>query len=548
MQAEARQESATTLVFAMLAGGFASLATLATAFVALGMNQDWLLYGASRMLAGAHIYGPEVMESNPPFILWLSAVPVAAAHFFHLPLHIAFRAFVLFLTVASLAWCAMLLRRLFTAKRHLFFWASATGLFAATFCLAQMNDAGEREHFFVLFALPYLCAAALRLSDRNLPRMEAFAAGLSAAVAVCCKPQHLLAIIAVELLLAIRGRSLRSLSRPEFAAIVTGGVAYLASVQIFAPQYLHNVIPLLRQTYWAFGGVPLSRMLVQKRSLLLVILIVLCAAIVRLMRPRLQSANVQLALLAAATGSLSAYWIQETGFHYHLIPTSIFLGLATLLLLADCLTLRQSRSQAPAWLAHLAFAAMAAVVFAGFQKPLLAHAQRAAAQRFDSQTQALLDSYPAGTPVYWMTPAPAFFPAAFEHNFFYAGRFMHLWLVPAIVRNERHEAGLHVRLTPIQVAALTAEQNKDMVEDLEHLRPRLVAVEKCYDHAAETCEGMGDEYVNLLQWFSRDPAFAQAWSRYKFLESAGRFDFYSLEDSPALRTAQLKEPAGNLAR
>ena len=161
-QSSAKFENPLTLVFAVLTGIYAGAALLAIAFVSLGMDQLWLMYGAARVLAHAPVYGAEVMESNPPFILWINAIPVALSHALHQPEAFGFRCCVVLVTLAVLGWCCVLLRHLVTAKAALLGWAFAFGVCAFTFYLGKTNNIGEREHLMTLFILPYLFGAALR--------------------------------------------------------------------------------------------------------------------------------------------------------------------------------------------------------------------------------------------------------------------------------------------------------------------------------------------------------------------------------------------------
>jgi hypothetical protein len=550
-QSAARLERPLTLLFALLAGALAGMALLANAFVALGMDQAWLTYASDRMLSGAPIYGAEVMESNPPFILWLYSLPDWLARLLHRPDAFGFRIFVVVVTLLALAWCVVLLRHLVTAKRALLAWAFTSGIAGITFYLANKGDAGQREHMMTLFILPYLFAAALRLRGVRIPPAEAFLLGLSAAVAVCCKVHHVLVVFGIELLLMANRRSLRSLLRPEFYGVVAGGVAYLAAVDLFAPRYLHGVVPLLTQTYWAFGGIPLSTMVLQKRSLLMLLVIAGCAAVARTMQRKLQTATLQATLLTAAFFSLAAYWVQGTGFNYQLIPVGSLLALAVLVLAADGLTspwravnhettapLPGSRASWPptpiaplaAWLAPVVFAVVCGLVMVGMRGHVRARAEAKELATVDAASRALFDSYPAGTPVYWMALDPGFFPAAVEHHFVWGSRFPHLWMLPAIVRTEQHQPNLKKQLTPAQVDALTATQDRFMVEDLEHWKPKLVGVQHCSDPVVDACEGMRGSGVDLLRWFEGNAEFRQEWAHYKFKETAGRYDFFVRED------------------
>jgi len=131
--------------------------------------------------------------------------------------------------------------------------------------------------------------------------------------------------------------------------------------------------------------------------------------------------------------------------------------------------------------------------------------------------------------VLWMQLDPGLFPTVPEHQFLYASRFPHLWMVPAIARTELHQPNLKKHLTAAQIENLTATQDRFMVEDIQHWQPALIGVERCADPAMEVCEGMHGGRIDLLEWFSHDAGFRQEWSHYQLVETAGRYDFYALK-------------------
>src|ERR1700744_385756 len=66
--------------FAILTAGAAGMAALLAFLPAAGHDQLWCLYAAQHVMDGTRLYGPELLESNPPLILWLSMVPAALSH------------------------------------------------------------------------------------------------------------------------------------------------------------------------------------------------------------------------------------------------------------------------------------------------------------------------------------------------------------------------------------------------------------------------------------------------------------------------------------
>src|ERR1035441_3920914 len=72
--------------FAVLALGALGMAALLSLLPAAGHDQLWFLLMAQRWLHGPQSSGPEIFDANTPGIVWLSAIPVAAARALHLGL------------------------------------------------------------------------------------------------------------------------------------------------------------------------------------------------------------------------------------------------------------------------------------------------------------------------------------------------------------------------------------------------------------------------------------------------------------------------------
>lgn len=46
-------------------------------------DQCWLLYAAGRILQGTQLYGSKLIETNPPLVVWFSALPMFLAAKLH---------------------------------------------------------------------------------------------------------------------------------------------------------------------------------------------------------------------------------------------------------------------------------------------------------------------------------------------------------------------------------------------------------------------------------------------------------------------------------
>ncbi|HKO11100.1 MAG TPA: hypothetical protein VJV22_03975, partial [Acidobacteriaceae bacterium] len=77
----------------------------------LGQDQAWYLYAARLILSGVMPYGPQLVETNPPPILWFSELPVLLARSLAITPALAFQLLVCILALGSGAWCFRLLRR-----------------------------------------------------------------------------------------------------------------------------------------------------------------------------------------------------------------------------------------------------------------------------------------------------------------------------------------------------------------------------------------------------------------------------------------------------
>ncbi|MEA2737376.1 MAG: hypothetical protein QOH05_683, partial [Acetobacteraceae bacterium] len=124
----------------------------------------WLLYVARRWLAGRELY-IDVVEVNPPLIVWISAIPLEIARW--LDVGSQFVAMPVF--VAAVLGCAWWTAGLLRAQGGLF--ADRLPVFAAigsALLILPAADLGQREHLLVAAFLPYLALFARSLDGRSL--------------------------------------------------------------------------------------------------------------------------------------------------------------------------------------------------------------------------------------------------------------------------------------------------------------------------------------------------------------------------------------------
>jgi hypothetical protein len=523
-------------VLALAACGMACLVSL---LPAAGHDQMWLLYGARLVRHGAKLYGPEVFETNPPMIFWLSSVPVALAEWLHAS-ETAMGKLCLVLLECAVAWvCLQLLRR---------GWCTRTGArkggdlgpavsnwlvfaFVAVLAVMPARDFGQRDHLLVLLCLPYVFAAVLATCEPDARPLGAWAgAGIGAAAlaGIVMKPHQVLIPIAVETaLILLRARSMgirratRSLLRPELLAMIAAGVAFLLAVHLFAPNYFTQVVPLVRDTYWAFSQWPFARLLTEAIQLHILAAIALGLFFAEGWR---RASSLASLLLAAGIASLLAYYLQGTGWYYQQLPSLTFFALALAVLLVEWT--RRRRMTTPAWTpgASVALAAVALAMTAyaaGF--PFT----EARSFPIDVPDASFYDGLPPGAAVTTLsTTVDYIMPPIYKFNLTLGERYPLLVMLPAILRSENPDGGrLKRHLSPERVAELDAFQHQAMREDLARWSPQLILVERCQDPAVH-CQVLEDRHDDLLAWFLRDPGFRAEFAEYRFWKSAGTFDGY----------------------
>lgn len=492
-------------------------------------DPTWYLYGARRMLDGAAIYRTEIVDVNPPLIIWLSAIPVVLGHLLAITSFVALKGLLAILIAGAIAWCLSIVYRLQTPKSYLFVWwlgIALVGVFAGRLPAAEFVFA-QREHLLAALILPYVFLAAARLGGRDLSQFEAGLVGLAAALAICLKPYDFLIVLAIEAVIAGRLQKLKNLVRPELVVLVFGGIAYIGSVLLFMPDYIFKVAPLARDGYLDWARVPLSQTVTLSHLVKLVALTVIYIVA----RRRLRYEALVTVLLFGGYGALVAYLLQHKDFTYQLLPELILTTLAAAVIAIDlvlqALDAWQISLKRPGRLAAgLAFVScvFAAVAFSSILKNRLAPGFKE-----ESTYKSVSADVPRGSAFYEMSPIgdPYVFSAAMKNGFMWGSRFAHLWMMEAILQSEiGHEGGSE---HAARAARLTDYVRNAIVDDFERWHPAVVFVERCADTSIAPCLSLEAFRVDLLNWFLRDPRFASIWSKYKFRAHVNRYDVYALD-------------------
>ena len=294
-------------------------------------DQAYLMYAAQQMLRGHVLDGRTLIETNPPFPVWFSVVPVGIARILHISPSTSMRFVTLAVLLGVLRWSQHILVTSATIKeRTATMWLSGSSL---ALLLVQPTFFGQREHFVVILLFPYILVRAL---ERKIVigLFETLAIGALAGVAVCFKPQQLLAFIAAEVFCFIQVRDAPLRQRNMATAAFSIIIIYVLATGLFASGYFTSVLPQLRDTYWAFGTHTLPDMAFHAAGGLS--LAVFVGWLVWFWaRGRMKIPVLSGAFLACGSGAALSYDFQHSAWAYQRIPASQFVGLAVFFMIAD---------------------------------------------------------------------------------------------------------------------------------------------------------------------------------------------------------------------
>ena len=278
----------------------------------LNSDSAWLLYLARRVVQGDRLY-VDLVEINPPLVVWLQLPLIHLAEWLGLDPTTVFRVGVLVWIGSSLVFCARLLRLALPRSQ-----ARCWILLAIIVVLLGWTRAhfGEREHLALAALLPYLFATAAAAEGRAPgPSVRVFV-GAIAALGLALKPHFLLVWIACLGYVAWKRRGAAWAMGPENLVILGFLLLYGTTILVAVPDYL-ALVRLLGPTYQAFARKSLGILMFNSAEALCALAAIFAYGIVR-RSSRWREGGDIFALATAAF--LVAVLVQGKGFSYHYYP------------------------------------------------------------------------------------------------------------------------------------------------------------------------------------------------------------------------------------
>jgi len=481
----------------------------------------WLLQGRA--------LGSDLFDGNLPMV-WMLFMPSAAL--VHLDLldepsavHLVFWLYFL----ASTALLIGVLRQPQNSHHAASAGWVVSFVFVAT--LAPGFSFGQREHACVLFAMPYLATAALRLQGTPVPgRLVLAFIGVLAGIGFALKPYFLAVPALVELLLLARLGWRSLFTRVESVALGLTVALYVLLAGLLLKDYLEFTIGLTLSTYWAYDTGDFS---------------VILKRYVRVAQPAIYGLVIALVtrtwtaqhtvVLLAGLGFTASYFVQSKGFVYHAYPVLV----SSVTFLGICL----GHGWARTWTGwresgrrrRLALVPLVALLALPPMKQVHDDVVRwyfryniawGSTGQFRQAVIDLVDHLASGHDSYFYAfsthPFPGF-PTASYTEAEWSGRSIVQPFIPAYARlDEVTDPAIRNNILR------TAQYQRQMIrEDFERRPPSVVFVERNRFRL-----GMNGRQFDDVAFYLEDPGFRQIWQDYEEYPPIGPLRVFVLRPDP----------------
>jgi len=462
----------------------------------LNCDSIWLLLVAKRLVAGG-TYTKDFFEVSPPLIPLLHTPPIYLANWLSINAVLAFRIYVFGLALVSFTVSYLLIRPVFLKKQafltYWFFVALAFTLF-----LLPAQDFGEREHLILIFTLPYFFAIVYRLQGNSFCFFAEMGIGFFAAIGFAVKPHYLIPVVLVETYIIFYTRNLRSWCRPDFITMMVMFVVYLIVVFIYFPDYIHTVIPIVIQFYYA--GLQNS----WSEVLFIDSIFFFCIAVLFYISQYRQNPYKILStvLLLVTIGFMSAYLLQRTNWYYHALPFVAVAFLMALLLLSLFIIKHKNNVLLVILVAGLLLGIPGIHMF-------ISYLSEASNMKEHSTLVDFLHTHANHQSVSYIGAFPDILQAVFYADSIYDSQFLHFFWMPGVVKKSTHS--FQQQHSPQEVNAELSLINR-LSQDIETRRPKLIFVD--INEYKRFYSLIKFEY---LPYLLKNPRFQAAWKPYHYI-------------------------------
>jgi len=494
-----RDFTTTLLGFLIIALGFAvQLAGY------VNLDNAWLLHVAERVV-GAEQLGRQVIESNPPLIVYIMEIPVYIAQTLNISLVHGFDLFMFLLILASLS----------LIKRHV----NDRGVFLCIVFAVSVLPAwafGEREHIFILLILPYFVSL---WNDKKFPLWFIIISALMAGVGIALKPFFLLiwaVLVLTKMVLDKRFWSFINVQNIIIGLVVVAYVAYLFFIE---KVYINEIFPLLVKYYGGFNG---NAKDVYSQSIQLAILSQIAFWIVFIKDRKLLTRAIYLANFANLASVLLIIIQAKTWMNYFYPPN--FFGFVSNALITAVLF----SDLKPLWNKVASF--ISSFILMVFLTIAISTNLKIGLRVNEDVTEDIIkvfNQYADGKPVYILTfDLGTIFPAILYTNAKYHGRYGHFWSLPGMYSNGEVKDDELVYHQPGQRLDDETRLIAQVMGDIANNPPEIIVVMDSSYYSRT----IGDYKFDFVKYFSIEPEFAEMWENYEKIKTIGNYDIYKRQN------------------
>jgi hypothetical protein len=511
-------------LYAAAAGALLVVAVVSAMMAPLNTDAAWMLVEARRLLEGERLY-VDMMETNPPLIVWLSALPALLTTMGGVS-----DQRVVGLSIASLLTIAtVLVLRVMGREPAMprFVQLQLLGSFLVTTGVFCAWDTGQREQIAAIMAFPYTVLAARAVAGERSSAGLAAGCGALAAVGFAIKPFFLGAFAAIELVVLAAAGWKRAFSRIDVYIIAGFQLGYLLVILVATPEYVDRIVPAVLATYGAYGN-GIRAVIATNEFRLPALIGVLALTVSAIPAPALARAYTRV-LGAATLGWLAGYVSQGKGWPYHFIPVMVYSSVAVAATGAQLVAVVRTIRQQPIWLrAGSTAAALVLVCVSAWTVPAVWSSLRANLRAILHRGQGgisvmadVVNELAVGEPIYALSTnmAPAF-PVANLAGAQWPYHYHFLWLIPGLYPG-RTGTPIPYR-TPEAQGPMERAFFETVVTDLQRTPPRLLIVDRSRDQ-----QGMAyGRPFDFVRYFSGSKEFVDLMRRYRLAEVLGPYAIY----------------------
>lgn len=483
---------------------------------------SWDLLAVKRLLKGGS-YTKDFFDLNPPLIFFEYIPSVLMEKLFSLSEITAFRLYVLMLSFVSLFFCSFFIKTIFPKKdvglTYVFFIT-----LAVTYFIFPIYEFGQREQFMLMFTMPYFLATVCRLQGNKLSIGRAFCVGIFAALGIGIKPYFILPLLLIELYYMFFTRNILSWLRVEILTTIFVLSSYLFIVYMFYSDYLFTVVPLASQFYYKGFSKEWMDVLWDKQAIFCYFSIVIYFFQIKYKEYRILKSVLFLVILSF----LLIYFIQKINWYYHIYPAYAVSFLLSILMLG--IFIKQMKNII--WVSLYGGGILGFVCVSLNLLYLDGQFQKSNS----TSLIAFIKKHAENQPIYLITATVAVnFSAVTYANAKYASRFLHLFWMPAIIKQR------------IDGPTKTTEDSftNMMAEDISTKKPKLIFVD-----VKDIKAHCSYYHFDYLPYFLENANFAAAWRPYHYyttiekdypIQDQKKWNLYFFSNKKDINLAEIKD-------